>query len=328
MSETVEAGTTAGPGIDRGFRHDVLYAADAGHLVDAVAGQLVEGLSTGEAGLLVCTDPVKEKVLARLGGDVRVRALDRGSRHVNATLALAGLRAAVREELESGAPAVRGVGEAAFGDDPADWTEWTRYEALNNLAFAGLPVRITCAFGSHLPRPVLAAAEATHPGVLAGATSSPNPRYVDPAELLTRYARTAPDPVEATAPALEVSGRPRLGALRQAVRDALTGAGVPAPAVDDVVVSVNEVASNVDRHGSPPMALRLWTTPERVVVTVTDHGAGPGDVTAGYLPPAAARMVTGGMGLWLTRQLCDRVDLVASGGTFTVRLTKRLPIPR
>ncbi|MFC7614951.1 ATP-binding protein [Actinokineospora soli] len=66
-----------------------------------------------------------------------------------------------------------------------------------------------------------------------------------------------------------------------------------------------------------PVTLRLWTTPTRVVVHVTDSGPGPRDPHAGLIP--AAR-VQGGLGLWLTHQLDIEVGLITTPDGFTIRL--------
>jgi hypothetical protein len=54
------------------------------------------------------------------------------------------------------------------------------------------------------------------------------------------------------------------------------------------------------------------------VITVTDHGAGPTDPFAGLLPAATAS--AGGLGLWLTYQLCSLVTLDKLREGFTIRL--------
>jgi anti-sigma regulatory factor (Ser/Thr protein kinase) len=54
------------------------------------------------------------------------------------------------------------------------------------------------------------------------------------------------------------------------------------------------------------------------VVAVTDGGDGPTDPFAGLLP--ARNGSGGGLGLWLTHQLCDHVTLGRTGEGFTIRL--------
>ena len=48
-------------------------------------------------------------------------------------------------------------------------------------------------------------------------------------------------------------------------------------------MAVHEVASNGLRHGEPPVTVRVWLGPGRVVCTVTDRGHGFDDPFTGYL---------------------------------------------
>ena len=79
-----------------------------------------------------------------------------------------------------------------------------------------------------------------------------------------------------------------------------------------------------DTPGAPPVDLRLWTSPEKVVCSISDRGPGIEDPFAGYGPAHGEDLSRGGMGLWLARQLCDHVDIVRRDGVLTVRLVTRL----
>jgi anti-sigma regulatory factor (Ser/Thr protein kinase) len=46
------------------------------------------------------------------------------------------------------------------------------------------------------------------------------------------------------------------------------------------------------------------------------------DPLAGYMPPGDRP--EGGMGLWLARQLCDRVEVLATDDPTVVRMTMQL----
>jgi anti-sigma regulatory factor (Ser/Thr protein kinase) len=89
-------------------------------------------------------------------------------------------------------------------------------------------------------------------------------------------------------------------------------------------MAVSETVSNSLLYGRPPVRLRLWAVPHRVVVAISDRGAGPTDPFAGLLP-ATNTPTTGGLGLWLTHQICDHVMLDTSDAGFTVRLVFEMP---
>jgi anti-sigma regulatory factor (Ser/Thr protein kinase) len=60
----------------------------------------------------------------------------------------------------------------------------------------------------------------------------------------------------------------------------------------------------------------VWRAEEEVVVEVTDTGDGIRDVLAGQLTPPVSG--PGGRGLWMTRQLCDAVEMRNGKGTTVV----------
>ncbi|MFP5336209.1 MAG: ATP-binding protein [Actinomycetes bacterium] len=307
----------------RRFEHDLLPFSDPEHLLHGATRHLSSSIESGGSGLLLCSDEVRDHVLAELGPRAPLQALDRERVQRNATAALTSLRTAARHDLATGTPHVTVLGEVGSLEDPGERAEWTRYEAMLDAVLGDLPVHVVCVVHDELPVAVRRAGEQTHRHVRAGDTRRPNAAYVDPQVTLHRLAHTEPDPVEGTAPALDVAGRPALGPLRDAVRRVLAADRVAPSVVDDVVVAVNELVSNVYRHATPPARIQVWVPSDRVVVTVTDHGPGLDDPAVGYVPPGVDRMASGGMGLWLARQLSDRVDLLPGDGTFTVRLVRR-----
>jgi anti-sigma regulatory factor (Ser/Thr protein kinase) len=65
--------------------------------------------------------------------------------------------------------------------------------------------------------------------------------------------------------------------------------------------------------------VRIWAEPDRIVISVHDHGRGPADPLAG-LVPAAGNAATLGLGLWLIHQLDIDVALKHADDGFTLRL--------
>jgi hypothetical protein len=77
--------------------------------------------------------------------------------------------------------------------------------------------------------------------------------------------------------------------------------------VGDLVLAVSEAVANAYRHGRPEVRLRIWRGDDRIVVTVTDSGAGPKDPFAGLMPMGDG--ADGGLGLWLVHQTCSHVAM-------------------
>ena len=95
--------------------------------------------------------------------------------------------------------------------------------------------------------------------------------------------------------------------------------GIPqldATTIEDLVFAVSEAVTNAVTHGRPPIRVRLWTAPDRIVATVTDRSNGPATNTS-----------SGELGLWLTHQLCSHVTLDTTDEGFTIRLVVGTPQP-
>jgi anti-sigma regulatory factor (Ser/Thr protein kinase) len=99
--------------------------------------------------------------------------------------------------------------------------------------------------------------------------------------------------------------------------------GLDEDSVGDLVIAVNEVATNGVRHGSPLAELRMWTTDGRVFAEVRDQGNWTPSTTAGSTPPPSD--AEGGMGLWVTRQICSAVH-ITTGVQGTIVLLE-MPLP-
>jgi serine/threonine-protein kinase RsbW len=99
--------------------------------------------------------------------------------------------------------------------------------------------------------------------------------------------------------------------------------GLGEEAVADLVIAVNEIATNGVRHGSPLAELRMWSADERLFAEVRDHGTWTPSTSAGNAPPSAD--AEGGMGLWVTRQICSAVH-IETGAHGTVVLVE-MPLP-
>ena len=196
--------------------------------------------------------------------------------------------------------------------------DWARHESVINIAFAGQPLTLICPYDAQaLPEEILRHARATHPEIVDPEGVSANPSYEDPIDFCERMDST----VEAQrgTPALELNfGLEDLPGVRRTVKSFAHEAGMADWRADELVLAVNEVTTNAVIHGRPPATARVWHADGEVVVEVADAGEGINDALAGQLSPAPTAL--GGRGLWLTRLLCDAVEVRSpNGSAVTVR---------
>jgi anti-sigma regulatory factor (Ser/Thr protein kinase) len=304
--------------------HDALLFSSPDELAAATVPFVQEGLAAGDV-VVVTASPATADVVRTAVDDDRVRVLPRDAAYGRRTpAAVTAFRRLTDELAATGARRVRVLGETDFGRTEREQLEWQRYEAVLNDALADRPLWGLCLFDTtRLPEPVLESVARTHPTVVVGRSRTPNPRFVDPAAYL-RGLPVPEEPLQSGVPRLAVDGVAALIALRHAVAAELAAVGGPREVVEDFLLAVDETTSNAVRHGAPPVGLRLWTSADRVVCAVTDHGRGLDDQFAGYGPAHGQDLSRGGMGVWLARQLCDHVDISSGPDGVTVRLTTAL----
>jgi anti-sigma regulatory factor (Ser/Thr protein kinase) len=98
-------------------------------------------------------------------------------------------------------------------------------------------------------------------------------------------------------------------------------AGLSPDRIRDLVLAVAELAANTLRHTSEPGTLTLWATRDEVICQVQDQGQ-IADPLAGTARPAP-NAPGGGRGLWLVRQITDRVEIRTGPAGTTVRVHMR-----
>ncbi|HXV93457.1 MAG TPA: ATP-binding protein [Pseudonocardia sp.] len=275
-------------------------ALDAGHPVLAVVGPecaaaLREALG-GAADGIETADPAR--VFDAPAFTVAVR-LARSGRRVRGT----GGRTVVLGEHHDGLPG-----------GPA---HWARVHIALNVAVHGLPLTVICAYDEHSTE--IERARETHPEVVDRDGTALTTRYRAPHEAIADY--PPPPPADLGRPTVEMAfGPPELPRLRHLVATVARDAGLGDERVADVVLAVNELASNTVEHGPGTGRLRIWAGGDHrdaTIAEITDSGCCdlpfPGLVTP---PPDNVR----GRGLWLARELTDVMEVWSDAAGTRIRL--------
>lgn len=104
-----------------------------------------------------------------------------------------------------------------------------------------------------------------------------------------------------------VFGLADLSDLRHLVKSRAMDSGLSTRRATDLAFAFNEIATNAIVHGRPPASVRIWTGDGEIVCEVADTGGGINDPAAGRVAPSPE--APGGRGLWMARQLCDRLEI-------------------
>ena len=195
--------------------------------------------------------------------------------------------------------------------------ECHRHESLLNLAFVDAgSFWLLCPYDvAALDPAVIAHARRTHPYVARGGERGQSADY------LGADAFRLPFEAPLSAPATRSGFRSRLAPLesmRRLVADYAERAGLVRGRVLDLVLAINEIATNSVRHGGGRGLLRMWS--DDGAPRVRDPRRRPVGRPAGR-PGAPGRVVEpGGRGFWIANQLCDLVQLHSGPAGTIVRL--------
>jgi anti-sigma regulatory factor (Ser/Thr protein kinase) len=130
------------------------------------------------------------------------------------------------------------------------------------------------------------------------------------------------DAGQATAPVLDLAfDSGTLDTVRTGVRTQARAAGLPESRATDVVLAVHELAANAVHHGAGTGRLRVWKRAGALHCQVED-GDPPtacGQASVGFLPSQP------GHGLWVARQLSDRMHIRSGARGTHATVTFDLP---
>jgi anti-sigma regulatory factor (Ser/Thr protein kinase) len=307
-----------------GFAHELVLHTTTAEMLEFVVAFAQDSVAAEEPTLLAVRPETAAAVLDTVGPAPHLTVLPaigqpgRPASDLRATDALL-------TDYTTKAPRVRILNQEPTVPG-SHWHEWRRLEAVVNLALAHHDAWAVCVYDRH----ALTANQAddlcaTHPLLWSQGQHRPNDGYQDPVKFIRKHSDAPPDPVEHTAPVVELTD-PSPAAARRAVIGLTQHTGLPASESEGLILAASEAVANAIVHGHPPVVLRLWAQPGRVTATVTDTGDGPTDPFVGLLPAGHPDQPPDdrGLGLWISHQLVDVTHRRYPGG-YTIRMTAAQP---
>ena len=301
-----------------GYRHEALfYRGDEEFLAGTVP--LVRDTITADGAVLVAIPRGRARVLKDALGPDRehVEFADMEELGRNPGRIIGSWRDFIRSHGEDDAPPL-GIGEPIWPErTEAELVECHRHETLLNIAFSHeTPWTLLCPYDAdRLADDVLRAARRNHPHVLEQGEWRRS----------ETYARTIPGPAPLPPPAVEPTELPfaygDLGVVREFLARRASSEGFPADRLADLVLAVDELATNTLRYARGDGMLRLWRENGTLLVEVTDEGHIADPLAGRDCPPPTE---IGGRGLYLVNQLCDLVQLRSSPEGSVIRIHMHL----
>jgi anti-sigma regulatory factor (Ser/Thr protein kinase) len=305
-----------------GFSHSALIYGSDEAFMEVALPFVEEGVDAGEPTLVAVQSSNVDNLRAALGGEPEaVTLLSAEEWYETSARSRDKCERWTRERIPFGR--VRLIGESpwAVGSDAAV-RDWARHESVTNVAFDGLPVDLICPFDvRQLPEEIIEHAHRTHPEIAHPGGHSASEDYEDPHEFCKRLDNRVRRPEGK--PSIELAfDLADLRLIRRTVASAAVGSGLSGARADELALAVNEIASNAVIHGQPPTTMRIWQEEGELICEISDAGDGISDELAGQLTPPPERI--GGRGIWLTRMLCDAVE-IREGRGCTVSLHATTP---
>jgi anti-sigma regulatory factor (Ser/Thr protein kinase) len=313
------------------FRHEALFYADGDRgFVQGTLAQVRSALAAG-AGVLVAVSATRAAALAETLGDEAERVCFADIRQLggNPARIIPMWRDFAREHASgSGATpgtasaSALGIGEAAWpGRSAAELGECERHEALLNLAFDDAAAwHLLCPYDlDGLDDHVLEAARHTHPLLACDGASRENGEYP--------YVHEPPRPFAGALPAPRYPVRElafahgELAQVRHAIAGWASANALAAERTEELVLAVDELASNSIRHGGGTGMLRWWREDEALLCEVRDAGWIQAPLVGRVRPDIESNS---GRGVWLVNQLCDLVQIRSAPAGSVVRVQMRL----
>ena len=306
---------------NRGFRHEAMLYAGIDQFVARTTPFIKGALEADEPILVVVNGPKIDALRIAIGKDAdRVQFRDMSEVGANPARIIPAWHEFVNAHAGEGRR-LRGIGEPIYPERTAcELVESQRHEALLNVAFDGAPdFWLLCPYNTQALDPiVIETAHRTHPVVTDDLGCSSSDLYPGVAGSVAPYNTPLPEP--ASLGQTLVFGAKGLASVRGLVSREAARAGFTTRPIGDLVLAVNEVATNSVQHGGGAGTLRIWRDGGVLVCEVRDRGHLE-DPLADRRRPMPNQ--DGGRGLWLANQFCDLVQIRSFPSGSTVRLHMR-----
>jgi anti-sigma regulatory factor (Ser/Thr protein kinase) len=317
MTSNLTSGRTGAARGHVGHFHEAgFYGTDA-EFAALIVPFVEAGVAAGEPVIIGYDDRKANLLRSWLSDPSAVEFVGDQSLYATPARAIATYRQMFDFHLATGASQIRIAGDVPHPGNGQRFEGWDRYECAVNTVWQDRPVWGLCLYDtSTASQTVLDIVERTHPRLVSpSGQRRASDRYQE--ALLFEGVPCALDPLEATPPSVELTGRTAAD-IRHVLRQIGHGK-VSDAALVDLIIGASEAVSNARRHGRPPVTVRIWAGTDRLVVSVHDTGLGPADPLAG-LTPAASSTPSPGLGMWVMHQLDIDIALINRSDGFTVRL--------
>lgn len=303
------------------FRHEAFLYSGVDEFVSVARSYVLGGLADDMPVLVLLTGEKLELLQAQLPQDPRLYFADMGVVGRNPARIIP-LWYDFVASFQSRPRPLRGLGEP-FGQPRAapEHDECELHESLLNLAFAAFPsFWLLCAYDAgSLRTRVVEQARCNHPYILEGGAHRASVEYRDITSSPNPFGNPLADPPN-DAFRMEF-GIGQLRVLRTLAAHYLGLTGLDRERMDDLVLAINEVATNSVQHAGGHGTLRIWQEGPTVLCEVRDDG---------YITdPLVGRRTPGfgdeaSRGFWVVNQLCDLVQVRSSPAGTIVRMHVRL----
>jgi anti-sigma regulatory factor (Ser/Thr protein kinase) len=303
------------------FRHiALLYEGERG-FIDATAAFLREGIAASEPALAVVSARKIDLLRDELGDLAHwVTFADMAQVGRNPGAIVSTIDDFVRDGFAEG-QRVRMVGEPVWAARSADeLVECHHHEAVLNVAFADAAgFSLLCPYDcGSLTTDLVDRARQTHPLLSEHGAERRSTDYTGESIAAAQFdGSLAPPPPDAYEVAFDADS---LAAMRSFVGELARDAGLAPERREDLLLAVNEVATNSVRHGGGEGVLRAWSASGFLLCEISDSGRIAAPMTGRVRPPTGGLR---GYGLWMVNQLCDLVQVRASAAGSTVGMRIR-----
>jgi anti-sigma regulatory factor (Ser/Thr protein kinase) len=309
-----------------GFQHEAWFYAGRDEFVAGAGAFISEAIEAAEPTLVVVSREkiglLRDELRGELSGDGLVEFADMAEVGANPARIIPAWAKFVADHAGS-RRRLRGIGEPVNAErSAAALCECHRHEALLNLAFADAPdFRLMCPYDrTELGPAVVAHARRTHPTVVDAGVEVLSADYKGLEQISAPFDEPLPmPPLQAGSLQFHTD---TLSAVRRFVEATTQAAGLAKRATGDLVLAVNEVATNSLVHGGGRGELLGWQEPGSVVFEVQDAGHIDAPLAGRQVPDTDGE---GGYGLWLANQVCDLVQVRTFADGNVVRLHLRVP---